>query len=258
MDKLTSKRVEVKISLITVSYNSSSTIQDTFDSIRKQTYPNIEYIVVDGGSNDNTVEIIKSNSDIISKWISEKDNGIFDAFNKGISLATGEFVGILNSDDFYIDEYVIENVIDCFITNKTDSLYGNLLYVNRSNTNKIVRKWIEKNQYKKSRFKYGWMPAHPTFFVKRSLYNKLGYFDTNFKSAGDYELMLRFLYKENISSIHLPKILVKMRAGGNSNQSLKSRIRGMKEDRLAWLNNDLEASYFTSFFKIIRKFKQFI
>ena len=247
----------MKISIITVSYNSASTIKDTFDSIRIQNYKNIEYIVIDGGSNDNTLNIINSNKDIISNWISEKDNGIFDAFNKGVALASGDIVGILNSDDFYANKNVIDNVANAFSNQKVDSVYGNLLYVDPLNTNKIIRKWIDKSPYDRNRFNYGWMPAHPTFFVKKNKYNLHGVFNPSFRYAADYELMLRFLFKHKISSYHIPEILVKMRTGGNSNSSIKNRLKGSKEDLKAWQVNNLKQNYFIVVMKIIRKFKQF-
>ena len=247
----------MKISIITVSYNSASTIKDTFDSIRIQNYNNIEYIVVDGGSIDETISIIENNNDIISNWISEKDNGIFDAFNKGIALASGDIVGILNSDDFYTNKNVISDVIKAFSDYKVDSVYGNLLYTDSVNTNIIKRKWIDKTPYDRNKFKYGWMPAHPTFFVKKTKYILHGFFNTSLRGGGDYELMLRFLFKYKISSYHIPKILVRMRAGGNSNSSIKNRLRGIKDDVNAWKVNDLKHNYFISAMKIIRKFKQF-
>jgi glycosyltransferase involved in cell wall biosynthesis len=247
----------MKISIITVSYNSASTIKDTFDSIRIQNYNNIEYIVVDGGSTDETISIIKNNNDIISNWISEKDNGIFDAFNKGIALASGDIVGILNSDDFYTNKNVISDVIKAFLDYKVDSVYGNLLYTDPVNTNIIKRKWIDKSPYDRNRFKNGWMPAHPTFFVKKTKYILHGLFNTSLTSGGDYELMLRFLFKYRISSYHIPKILVKMRAGGNSNSSIKNRLRGVKDDVNAWKVNNLKYNYFISIMKIVRKLNQF-
>ncbi|MDB9929094.1 glycosyltransferase [Schleiferiaceae bacterium] len=247
----------MKISIITVSYNSASTIKDTFDSIRIQNYNNIEYIVVDGGSTDETISIIKNNNDIISNWISEKDNGIFDAFNKGIALASGDIVGILNSDDFYTNKNVISDVIKAFLDYKVDSVYGNLLYTDPVNTNIIKRKWIDKSPYDRNRFKNGWMPPHPTFFVKKTKYKLHGHFNTTLTGGGDYELMLRFLFKYRISSYHIPKILVKMRTGGNSNSSIKNRLRGIKDDVNAWKVNNLKHNYFISIMKIVRKLNQF-
>ena len=248
----------MKISIITVCFNSESTIKDTFDSIRIQNYNNIEYIVVDGGSTDETISIIKNNNDIISIWFSEKDNGIFDAFNKGIALASGDVIGILNSDDFYTNKNVISDVIKSFLDQKVDSVYGNLLYTDPVNTNIIKRKWIDKSPYDRNRFKYGWMPAHPTFFVRKNMYSLHGFFNTSLKGGADYELMLRFLYKNKISSYHIPKILVKMRAGGNSNSSIKNRLRGIKDDVNAWKVNNLKHNFLISIMKIVRKLKQFI
>mgnify|MGYP003445965853 CR=1 FL=1 len=168
----------MKISIITVSYNSSKTIKDTFDSMLSQTYNNIEYIVVDGNSKDKTLEIIGEyeskfiDKKIEFKWISEKDNGLYDAMNKGIKMATGDIVGIINSDDVYFDEFVIEKVVKALENNLTDSLYGNLYYVEENNTNKIVRNWKYK-KYQNGLFEKGWQIAHPTFFVKKEVYEKI-------------------------------------------------------------------------------------
>ena len=278
----------MKVSIITVSYNSAKTIGDTISSVRKQSYKNIEYIVVDGNSTDGTVEIVKqflgamqgrsegTSQDlpkdlsknlpqdlsvgtlqgVVTKFLYEKDNGIYDAMNKGLALATGDIIGVLNSDDFYCADDVIEQVVLAFQKNNTDCLYGDLNYVDPIDTAKIVRKW-RSGSYIKENFLKGWMPPHPTFFVKKSCYESFGTFETQFKSAADYELMLRFLFKESCSAQHLPKVMIHMRAGGVSNLSLKNRLRANREDRMAWKMNGLKPKWFTLLRKPLSKLTQY-
>ena len=176
--------------------------------------------------------------------------------NKGLALATGDIIGVLNSDDFYCSNDVIENVVRAFQENETDCLYGDLNYVDPIDTSKIVRKW-RSGAYLRENFLKGWMPPHPTFFVKKSCYDSFGTFDTQFKSAADYELMLRFLFKESCSAQHLPKVMIHMRAGGVSNVSLKNRIRANREDRLAWKINGLKPKWFTLLRKPLSKLTQY-
>lgn len=246
-----------KVSIITVCYNSGNTIEDTLQSVINQSYPNIEYIVIDGVSTDNTLSIINKYKDKITTIVSEKDNGIYDAINKGIRLATGDIIANLNSDDFYIDNNVIADVVATFEKDKTDTLYADLYYVDAIDTNKIVRYWKSK-QYKEGLFLKGWMPPHPTFFVKKDVYEKYGLFDLQFKSAADYEIMLRFIHRFKASISYLPKVIVKMRVGGVSNASLKNRIKANKEDRKAWEVNGLKPHAFTLIFKPLSKLLQFI
>jgi glycosyltransferase involved in cell wall biosynthesis len=247
----------MKISIITVTYNSSKTIEQTVQSVIEQTYPNIEYIIVDGQSTDSTLQIIDRYKNKISKLVSERDNGIYDALNKGISLATGDVIGILHSDDFYIDKDVIEKVVSTFIKHNSDAVYADLYYVGENDTNKIIRKWRSGN-YKEGMFVNGWMPPHPTFFVKRSCYEKLGKFNLEFKSAADYELMLRFIHKHKISVAYLPEFIVKMRVGGKSNESIKNRLFANYEDRKAWEVNGLKPRFYTLYLKPLRKILQFL
>lgn len=246
-----------KVSIITVCYNSEKTIEDTIKSVVNQSYPNIEYIVIDGVSTDNTLAIINKYKDKISIIISEKDHGIYDAINKGIKLATGEIIANLNSDDFYIDNNVIADVVTSFEKDKTDTLYADLYYVDAIDTNKIVRYWKSK-QYKDGLFLKGWMPPHPTFFVKKEVYEKHGLFDLQFKSAADYEIMLRFIHRFKTSIAYLPRVIVKMRVGGVSNASLKNRIKANKEDRRSWEVNGLKPNAFTLIFKPLSKLLQFV
>jgi glycosyltransferase len=246
----------MKVSIITATFNSALTIGDTIKSVLNQTYPNIEYIIIDGGSTDGTMHIVNKYKDKITKIVSKKDDGIFDAFNKGIKLATGDIVGILNSDDFYAYDSVIQDVIEKFKLSSVDAVYGDLEYVDPIDTSKVLRHW-KAGKYNRSKFKTGWMPPHPTFFVKKSLYDKYGDFNTWMKISNDYELILRFLYKNNASAAYIPKVLIKMRAGGNSDGSIKKRYLANKEDRKAWKINGLKAPFYFAVLKPLRKFGQF-
>lgn len=246
-----------KVSIITVCYNSERTIEDTLQSVINQSYPDIEYIVIDGVSTDSTLSIINKYKDKITTIVSEKDNGIYDAINKGIGLATGDIIANLNSDDFYIDNNVIADVVTTFEKENTDTLYADLYYVDTVDTSKIIRYWKSK-QYKEGLFLKGWMPPHPTFFVKKEVYQKYGLFDLQFKSAADYEIMLRFIHRFKTSIAYLPRVIVKMRVGGVSNANLKNRIKANQEDRKAWEVNGLKPHTFTLIFKPLSKLLQFV
>ena len=246
----------MKVSIITIAKNSEKTIEDALRSVADQSYPDIEYIVIDGGSTDGTVDIIDRYRDKIAKVVSEKDGGIFEAFNKGIGMATGDIVGILNSDDMYADSSVIDNVMEKFQSSAVDTVYGDLEYVDTVNTSKVLRYW-NAGEYNRSKFKAGWMPPHPTLFVRRSLYKKYGAFNTEMKISSDYELILRFLYKNNASAAYIPKVLVKMRSGGNSDGSWRRRLMANAEDRKAWRMNGLKAPFYSSVLKPLRKLGQF-
>lgn len=246
----------MKISIITITFNSAATIEQTIRSVIEQTYPDIEYIIVDGKSTDDTLRISEKYKDKISKIISEPDHGLYDALNKGIEMATGDVIGLLHSDDFYIDTHVIQKYADTFIKNKSDSVYSDLYYVDKTNTNKIIRKW-KSGEYKPTSFVNGWMPPHPTFFVRKEIYQKFGKFNTNFKSAADYELMLRFILKNKISVAYLPEYTVKMRVGGKSNVTVQNRVSANLEDRKAWQINGLKPRFYTLYLKPFRKILQF-
>ena len=246
----------LKISIITVSFNSVETIRDTIKSIISQDYENIEYILIDAGSTDGTLDIIKEYEGYINYFSSEEDDGIYDGMNKGISVASGEVVGILNSDDFYPNSYIVSNVARTFEKRNCDAVYGDLVYVKFYDTDKIVRYWQSGN-YSVKKIKNGWMLPHPTFFVKREMYEKYGYYNTELKSAADYEMILKLLYKQNINVFYIPMNLVKMRMGGKSNASIMNRIRANKEDGLAWTENQLNKPLFVRIKKPLQKIKQF-
>ena len=231
----------MKISIITITYNSEKTIKDTINSVLSQNYKNIEYIVVDGDSQDYTKEIVNSYGNKISKFISEPDNGIYDAMNKGLKLCTGDIIGILNSDDVFFDNKVIERIVKEFEDKDVDSTFGDLYYVKQDNLDKIVRKW-KSSPFIEGSFAKGWHPAHPTFYVKKEIYEKYGYFDTTFDVSADFELMLRFLEKYKITSSYIPQVLVKMRDGGESNRSIQNILLGNKNIRRAFVKNGIKVN----------------
>ncbi len=248
----------MKVSIITIAFNSADTIEDTIKSVAGQDYPNIEYIVIDGASKDDTPKIIEKYNEAIDYSVSESDKGIYDAMNKGVRAATGDIIGILNSDDFYADQKVISDVVRAFkATPDAQALYADLVYVNREDISKVVRYW-EAGAYKREKFRKGWMPPHPTFFVRREQYEQLGLYSLELKSAADYELMLRFLYKHESKCIYLPRVITRMRLGGESNVTVKNRIRANKEDRRAWTMNGLKPAWYTLTLKPISKIGQFV
>jgi glycosyltransferase involved in cell wall biosynthesis len=247
----------MKVSIITISYNSEKTIEDTIRSVISQSWNEMEYIIIDGGSSDSTKNIIEKYRNKISHFVSEPDHGIYDAMNKGLKLASGDLIGIINSDDIFADENVIRDVVIQIEKEKTDSIYADLVYVQREDVNKILRYW-KAGPYKPGHFRKGWMPPHPTFFVRKKIYDQHGYFNTDLKSAADYEIMLRFIERYKISVSYLPRIITKMRIGGKSNQSLKNRIIANREDRAAWRINGLRPGVFTLTRKPLSKILQFL
>jgi glycosyltransferase involved in cell wall biosynthesis len=239
---------KLKISIITVVLNNKETIQDAISSVLDQTYKDIEYIIIDGASTDGSIETIKSYGDKITKFVSEPDKGLYDAMNKGIKLATGDVIGILNSDDFYIDEFVIERVVREFEKKQVDSVYADLVYVNPENLDKIVR-YYDSSHFNPQRFAYGWMPAHPTFFVKRKAYEKYGVFRTDLKIAADFDILTRFLYIHKISYSYIKEVLVKMRVGGVSTSFNSIWINNIETLRVC-RDNGVK----TNIFKILSKY----
>ncbi|MEI6507524.1 MAG: glycosyltransferase family 2 protein [Bacteroidota bacterium] len=246
----------MKISIITVVLDNKKFIADAIESVLKQNYQDIEYIVIDGGSTDGSLEIINAYEHKISKIISEKDKGVYFAMNKGIALATGDIIGFLNADDFYANHDIIEKVITAFQNGNTDAIYGDLDYVSRSNKEQIIRKWVSGN-YHDHKFYDGWMPPHPTFFVKSGIFKKFGGYNTLMRSSADYELMLRLIVNHHISLHYINEVLVKMRVGGQSNRSFKNRVKANMEDRKAWKINGLVPKFYTLWLKPIQKIFQY-
>lgn len=219
----------MKISIITVCYNSVETIEDTLKSIASQTYPHIEHIVIDGGSTDGALAVLERYRAQIAVLISEPDRGIYDAMNKGLARATGEVIGFLNADDYYAGPEVIATIARAFQREKgIEGVYGDLLYIDPKKSNRVVRYW-QSNPFKPGAFLKGWCPAHPTFYVRKSVYDRYGVFDLNYKMGNDVELMMRFMECQGISTHYLPEVLVHMRVGGASNQSWKSIVLQNKE-----------------------------
>jgi len=249
--------VTTKISVITATLNNKACIEGCIKSVLTQNYKNIEYIIIDGGSTDGTIDVIKKYKDTISKWISESDRGIYDALNKGIKLASGDIIGFLHADDFYANNRVLETIVSHITKHNVDSCYGDLFYVDKYNSDKVVRHW-KSRPYRDGLFKRGWMPPHPTFFVKKEIYDKFGYFNTEFKIAADYELMLRFLEKYKISTHYIPEVFIKMRIGGTSNKSMKNIFIKSCEDYKAWKINSLNGGISTILLKNLSKIPQFL
>jgi glycosyltransferase involved in cell wall biosynthesis len=245
----------MKISIVTATFNSAATVADTLECISRQDHPHIEHIIVDGGSKDDTLGIVRRFPHV-ARVVSGKDKGIYDAMNKGIGLATGDVIGILNSDDIYTDEKVLSLVAEAFADPSVMTVYADLQYVYPDDLSRIQRTW-KTGRFRKRNFYYGWMPPHPTFFVRREVYDRAGLFNLELRSAADYELMLRILLKLGMSAHYIPKVIVKMRAGGMSNASLFNRVRANKEDRMAWKINGLRPYFFTLYLKPVRKITQF-
>lgn len=245
----------MKISIITVCYNSENTIGDTITSIASQKYTGCEHIIVDGASRDGTVDII-INASSITKFISEPDNGIYDAMNKGISLTSGEVIGILNSDDFYADDTILTQVAEVFKDASIQACYADLVYVGQEDTSRVIRYWKSRD-FKPGLFKRGWMPAHPTFFVRKEVYEQFGKFDLQYPRQADFELTMRFLEINQIKSRYIPKIWVKMRIGGTSNNSIKGLIKGNLEACRACKKHQLNVGPFFIIKKILSRIPQF-
>lgn len=247
----------MKCTIITVSYNAADTIESTINSVLTQDYNNLEYIIIDGNSSDGTKQIIEKYCDRINKWISEKDNGIYDAMNKGIQLATGDIIGILNADDLYSNNQVITNIVNQFKNVDTDALYGDLKYVLKNDISKTIRYW-KSGEYTDGKFLNGWMPPHPTFFVRKNIYNQLGLYRTDMPSAADYELMLRYIHVNKIKVVYLPELITIMREGGVSNKNLINRWKANRDDLRAWQVNNVKPSTFTLILKPLSKLLQFV
>lgn len=249
----------MKISFITATYNSFPSIMDSIISITPPAHHQLEYLIIDGGSKDQTLELLRE-SPLITKIVSERDTGIYDALNKGIRMATGDIIGFLHSDDLLATEDILEKIANSFEAidgeKRIDGVYGDLVYVRKEDTNRIVRYW-KSNSFRTNFLNYGWMPAHPSLFLRREVYEKHGLFDLQFKISADYDLMLRIFKDESLNFVYLPEVITKMRVGGMSNGSLKNIIRKTKEDYMALKKNSIPRPMLALLFKNMSKVNQF-
>ena len=228
----------MRISIITATYNSAATVRDTIESVLNQTHSDWELIIKDGGSKDDTLGICRSFADKRIKIVSCPDDGLYDAMNQGIKTATGEIIGILNSDDFFYDNHVLGRIVTAISDETIGCVYGDLQFVDAKDTSKVVRIW-KGSQYQKGGFRKGWHPAHPTFYARKKCFNEYGAFDTSFEVSADFELMLRFIEKHQVSSRYIPHYFVKMRMGGESTGSLKNIIKGNQNILRAFEKNGI-------------------
>ena len=244
----------MKLSIITVVYNNIKYIKSNLECIEKQSLKDIEHIVIDGGSTDGTFEYLQSNHEMPVELVSEPDSGIYDAMNKGLKIAKGDIIGFLNSDDIYASDSILERIAEIFSNNKVDSVYGDLVCMDKD-FKKTIRHW-KSGEYREGIMENGWMPPHPAFFVRKSIYDKYGNFNTDFEISSDYELMLRLLHKNNISTYYLPKVIVNMRSGGKS-YKVSNYLTKFKEDYMAMKTNNIQKPLYCLFRKNIDKLPQF-
>ena len=239
----------MKVSIITVCFNSALTLRDTIDSVLSQDHKDIEYIIIDGGSTDGTTAIIQEYGLAITKWVSEPDRGIYDAMNKGIGMASGDVIGFLNSDDMYMNQSSISQLIHKMNEEHADCVFADLIYVDSKKINRVLR-YYNSGHFKPSRFQFGWMPAHPTFLAKKTIYDRVGIFSLQYKIAADYELLIRILWKDRAKYAYLPKPVVKMRAGGISTAGLSHSLLLNQENVMACRAHGIK----TNLVKILLKF----
>jgi glycosyltransferase involved in cell wall biosynthesis len=244
------------ISVITVSFNSRETIADTIESVAAQTHPRIEHIVVDGASTDGTLEVLHRFRGRLSKVVSEPDEGIYAAMNKGLAMATGDVVGTLNSDDVYADENVLGMVAEVFRDDAVDVCYGDIFYVDKGDLNRIVRRW-KSEPFRPGLFEQGWMPPHPAFFIRRRVLGRVGPFEASYRFAADFDFMLRALHVQQLRSTYLPRELVKMRVGGETNSSVMNVLKGNIEAYRSCRKYGLGVSPLFIAKKILRKLPQY-
>jgi glycosyltransferase involved in cell wall biosynthesis len=251
--------IDLKVSIITAVFNGVRTVEDCIKSVKNQIHVNKEHIVIDGASSDGTVCVLKKYENVLTSWVSEPDNGIYDAMNKGIALASGDVVGILNADDFYVNNSVLAKIAEEFKTKSIEALFADLVYVKPDNLNRIVRLYRGAN-FTLNKLAYGWMPPHPTFFVKRKVYEKFGVFKTDYKIAADYELVTRFLARHKIPFSYLPEVIVKMRIGGVSTSSFRNTwilnieiLRACEENGIKTNLFKIFSKYFVKSFQLIKR-----
>jgi|TARA_B100000768_G_C11269219_1_gene372580 glycosyltransferase len=247
----------LKVTIITATYNSKKNIKTCLESVLNQTYKDIEIIIIDGNSNDNTLSVVNSMllGYVNSKVISESDNGIYDALNKGLKLASGDIIGFVHSDDILYSPNIIYEIVDCFSNKSVDGVYGDLLYVNKSNLNHTIRAW-KSCEFSYNLLKKGWMPPHPSLYLKREIYDKFGIFNLDYKISADYDFMLRVFKNTDNKFKYLPKVITKMRVGGASNRSLKNIIQKTREDYRAITSNNV-GGWISILLKNLSKIKQF-
>tara|TARA_B110000008_G_C16978470_1_gene567163 strand:- start:5691 stop:6464 length:774 start_codon:yes stop_codon:yes gene_type:complete len=243
------------VSIITVVFNNVGQIKEAIKSVLSQNYSNIEYVVIDGNSNDGTKEILEEYRNQISVLLIEPDKGLYDALNKGINLSSGEVIGFLHSDDFFANRNVVNDLMECFDNENADVVYGDLDYLKRGSNKLILRHWHAGN-FSKRKLNYGWMPPHPTFYAKKELYQSFGCFNPNYKIAADYDCMLRIL-KQDISVSYIPKVFVKMRTGGKSNKNLKNIVQKSYEDYIVMKNHNI-GGVISLICKNLSKLQQFL
>jgi glycosyltransferase len=228
----------LKISVITAVYNRATTIGEALDSVRAQTWPDIEHVVIDGASTDGTLELLEARRSEIAALVSEPDHGIYDALNKGIARATGDVIGLMHSDDLYADQQVLADVAAAFADPAIDAVYGDLDYVAQGDTNKVIRRW-RSCEYSRKLLSRGWMPPHPTLYLRRQVVERWGAYDIGYQIAADYDAILRYFGRGSIRPAYVPRVLVKMRVGGESNRSLTHILRKSREDYAAMRKNQI-------------------
>lgn len=245
----------MKVSIVTIVFNNREHIADCIQSVNSQSYHDVEHIVIDGGSTDGTREIIESHREHIDKYVSEPDKGLYDGLNKGLMMASGDIIGILHSDDLFYNTSVIDDIVKAFASEESDIVYGNGIYVDRNDVSNVRRLYSSSN-FKKSRLKFGWIPLHTTIFVKRNVFEELGYYSLEYSVASDYDISLRWFFSDNLKKVFLNRILVKMRLGGKST-SLALQKKKSQED-LEIINNYHLMGAITLIFKIVRKIPQYL
>ena len=245
---------DLKISIITVCFNAENTIKSCIDSVKSQNYTNIEYIVIDGASTDKTINIVNNYAHFVDHFVSEPDRGIYDAMNKGIKLATGDIIGMLNADDYFADNSVLTNIAEAFCKYNTDIIYGDLDYINEKG--RIVRKW-RSGQFSRRKLEFGWMPPHPTFYCRRNLFERYGFYRLDYGTAADYELMSRYLYVNKLTVFYLNMVIIKMKLGGKSNKSIAARVKALFYDLKAMRNNGITLPFLALIVKPVRKITQY-
>ncbi|MEO6745828.1 MAG: glycosyltransferase family 2 protein [Caldimonas sp.] len=219
----------MKISVVTATYNAAQTLEDSLRSVAQQTHPDIEHWVIDGGSDDGTQAIVEQHRSALAGFVSEPDHGIYDALNKGIARSTGDVVGFLHADDVYAETDTLATIAAAFADPAVDAVYGDLVYVDRLDPSRVIRYW-RAGEASRNRLMQGWMPPHPTFYARRSVYQQLGAFDTRYRIAADYDSLVRFLFVAGIRAVYLPRVLVCMRMGGVSNRSFRTIVTKSRED----------------------------